>query len=139
MALSFGFYLDPALTTRIISRPQFVQALTAPTPSDKVIYFGSPLAGHLARAAVSPGVAPIVVSLTDSAPGTAPGATAVKLALSAAGLASAVAGAALNLPAEVAGGPAGAVAIHLRVQQGGLASGVYNDLGLTTNSIGEWA
>lgn len=44
MAISFGFFTDPALTTPIVSRPQWVQALTGPTPADKVVYFGSPLA-----------------------------------------------------------------------------------------------
>jgi len=135
MALSFGFYADPALTTRLGSRLAFVQDHLAPAAADKVIYFGSPLPGKTCRANSSPGVAAITVSPTDAAPAAGLPASTLRLALSAAGLASATPGASLALPATVLSGVANAIPIHMRVLDSLHVVGVYNDLGLTTNQL----
>ena len=137
MAITYGFFSDAALTTLITSPLQFVQADASPTPADRIVYFGSPEPGRVAQASSSPGVAPIVVSVTDAASGTGSPATDVKLALSAGGLNTATGGASLNLPAEVASETA--IAIHIRALDSTHSIGLKNDLSLTTNTLLESA
>ena len=108
MAISFAFYTDPALTTPVNAALPFVQS-TTPTAVDRVLWFGSRLAGRVARLEADPGAGQIVITPTG------PGAGDVRLALTAGGLAAATPGAALSLGTEVAGGLAGAVAVHVRV------------------------
>lgn len=138
MAITYGFFLDPALTTPIVSRLQFVHGVTGPAAVDKRIYFGSPIPGRLARATSAPGIDPITVGIVDAAPGTGLPASTVRLALSAAGLESATPGAALALPVEVAGGPGNAVPIYLRVLQSGQPAGVSIDLSIAVSSVSEY-
>lgn len=139
MALSFGFFSDPALTTPINARLQFIQDAIAPQPLDKVIYFGSRLSGRVCKAASNPGVDPVVLSVVDAASGAGSPAGDVRLALSSSGLASALGGQPLNLPAVIAGGQAGAVAVHLRVLDSTGASGIHVDLALQTGVLKEYA
>lgn len=138
MATSFGFFTDPALTTRLLSRLQFVQAVSSPAAADNVLYFGSAQPGRVCQANSDPGVAPIVVSIVDASPGAGIPPADVKLALSSAGLAGATGGAALNLPATVQSGIAGAVAVHIRVLDSTHVSGVDTGLSLTTNTLAEY-
>jgi len=135
MALSFGFYADPALTTRLVHRLAFVQDHLYPTPADKVIYFGSPLPGRTCRVKSSPGVAAITISPTDAAPAIGLPSSTLRLALSASGLASATPGAALVLPAIILSGIANAIPIHMSVLDSLHVVGVYKDIGLTTNEL----
>ncbi len=138
MPLSFGFFSDPALTTPVSARLQFVQDVAAPAAADKCIYFGSPLPGRVCKAASAPGVDPVTVSVSDASPGAGSPAGDVKLALSSGGLAAATGGAALSLPATVASGVAAAIAIHIRVLDSTGSSGVHVDLGVTTNALKEY-
>lgn len=112
MAITFGFFLDPALTTPVVSSLQFVQSVDAPVAADKTIYFGSTTAGRAGRGVDDQ---PITVSASG------PGAAVMRLATSAEGLATAVAGADLDLPAEVLSGLAGAIVVHVRalIEPGG--------------------
>lgn len=139
MAITFGFFTDPALTTPLVARLQFVQAVSSPTPADKVLYFGSPELGRVCQANSSPGVDPIVVSIADASPGSGVPPADVKLALSAAGLDSAVGGASLTLPATVASGVDGALEIHIRVLDSTHVGGLDTGLSLVTNTLAEYA
>lgn len=137
MAFSFAFFSDPALTTHLPLPLVFVQAASAPTPADKVIWFGSQDAAAVCQALSNPGVSPVTVSPLDSSLGSGSPATDVKLALSAAGLITAAAGAAVALPATIQGGAAHAVAIHIRLTDSTHVAGVKTDLSLTTNPLGQ--
>lgn len=135
MAFSFGFYLDPALTTPITQRLAFVQANASPAPDNKVVWFGSPDPAVSCEAVSNPGVDAITVSVIDAVPGSGNSANDVRLALSAIGLESAAGGAPLALPVTLAGGVANALAIHIRVTDTTHSTGVSTDLGLTTNPL----
>lgn len=139
MALSFGFFSDPALTTPINARLQFIQDAISPQPADKVIYFGSRLSGRVCKAAGNPGVDPVVLSVVDAASGAGSPAGDVRLALSSDALATAVGGAPLNLPAVIYGGQNGAVAVHVRVIDSTGVSGYHIDLALQTGLLEEYA
>lgn len=132
MAFSFGFYLDPALTTPATQRLAFVQADSAPVASDKVIWFGSPDAAVTCQAASAPGVDPVVIAIQDAGSGAGSPSGDVRLALTAPGLDSAMGGAALSLPAILAGGIDHAIAIHLRVIDSTHLAGVNSDISLLT-------
>lgn len=139
MALTFDFYADAGLTTPIVSLVQFLQAAASPVAADKVVYFGSPTAGRVARCLADPGVDPILVSVVDANAGSGVPATAVKLALSAGGLAGATGGAALSLGVAVNGGVVNAVPIHLRVLDPTHVVAVHTDLSISTSELGEYA
>lgn len=139
MAVSFGFFSDPALTTPLLSRLQFLQAVSSPSPQDNMVYFGSPLSGHFCQANSNPGVDPVAVSIVDATPGVGTPVTDVKLALSSGGLTGATGGAALSLPARIDGGIDGAVEIHIRVLDSTHASALDVGLSLTTNTLVESA
>ena len=139
MALSFGFFSDPALTTPISVRLQFVQDASAPVAADKVVYFGSRLAGRVCKAGSNPGVDPVVLSVVDAASGAGSPAADVRLALSSGALTAAVGGQALNLPPVINGGQAGAVAVYVRVLDSTGAPGIHLDLSLQTGVVKEFA
>lgn len=139
MALTFGFFSDPALTTPINARLQFIQDAISPQPADKVIYFGSRLSGRVCKAAGNPGVDPVVLSVVDAASGAGSPAGDVRLALSSDALATAVGGAPLNLPSVIDGGRAGAVAVYIRVLDSTGALGIHIDLSLQTGVVKEFA
>lgn len=129
MATSFGFFLDPGLTTPVLSALQFVQTAVAPSPADTVVYFGSRAA---ASNCVPAGGGNIVVSIAG------PGAANMRLALSSAGLAAATPGASLALGSTVASGTAGAIAVHLRALDTSGTTGA-RAVSFSTNSLEEWA
>ncbi len=140
MAITFGFFHDSALTNPIES----VDPLTATQdtggslgPVDKVIYFGSPTAGRVAKASSNPGVDSIVVSIADANAGTGAPATEFKLALSSGALATATAGASLTLSTSVTSGVANAVPIYTRRTSALTTVGTYTDIILTTNQLRE--
>lgn len=129
MTTSFGFFLDPACTTPIVSSVQFVQAVSNPSPADRVIYFGSPIAG---RFAVMTNGSAIVASISGAA------ASNVTLALSEQDLGMRSPGASLALGTRVNGGPAGVVPVHVRVLDSLHVSGE-RDFSVSTGSFEEWS
>lgn len=129
MALTFGFYLDPAMTTPILSPLQFVQDNQNPAPVDKVVYFGSPNPLRVAKSSSGPDIAPVILTPTGPAAGD------VRLALSAAGLNTSTPGAALTLGLAIAGGSA--VPLHMRAADTTGTSG-RRAMTLTTNTIAEF-
>jgi len=138
MATTFGFFTDPALTTPLVSRLQFVQAVTSPSPADNAVYFGSNHPGRYCQANSDPGVDPVVVSIVDATPGAGVPVTDVKLALTSGGLDGATGGTALALPETVNSGIDGAVAVHIRVLDSTHVSAVDIGLSLSTNALVEF-
>lgn len=142
MAITFQFYRDAALTDPLDPERLTFDFLDDGTTGavDAVLYFGSATAGRRAQSDSNPGVDPITVSVIDAATGSGQPASAVKLALTSAGLATATAGAALSLGvATVNSGAAGAVAVYLRVQDATSTVGNYDDLSIQTNVLRETA
>lgn len=137
MALSFFFHTDAALTTPVVARLPFVQAVADPVPADRVLYFGSPRSGRICQAASDPGVDPVTIAIADANSGSGSPTGDVRLALTSGGLDTAVGGDPLTLPETIAGGVAGAVAVHVRVLDSTHASGVNRDLTLVTNTLRE--
>lgn len=135
--MAFGFFADPGLTT-VLQKLSFVQAADGNGGvADAVAYFGSPIDGFKAEAASDPGVDPVYVDVTDSAPGTGAEASAVRLALASVDLATAVAGNPVVLGLNVLSGVANAVAVHVRVSTPALAVGRYSELSLTMPTLSE--
>ena len=131
---TWAFFADAGLTMPLVIKP--VAVVDGSGYTDTAIYFGSPEAGKTLEAASDPGTDPISVSIDDTeAVGIT--AAAVKLALSAPGLASATAGAPVNLPATLASGTGGLVVLFMRVSEGALANANYTGLKLKTASIVE--
>lgn len=132
MALSFGFFIDPALTTRLTSSLQFIQDKVSPAAENKVIYFGSSRADRVCRDSAAPLVGSIVLSVAVTGAGN------VFMAVSSAGLDTATAGAVLDLGVEVAGGVDNAIAVHLRVLDVSHAVG-QRAVVFSTNPLSEYA
>lgn len=125
--MSWAFFEDEALTVPAGAGVTLVDGAGA---VDRIIYLGDPAGDTDLRAASAPGIDPVSVEIHDAAAGTGIAATAVRLALTAAGLAGATPGAALAMGATLDG--AIPHAIHVRTTQGALAVGVYTDLVLRT-------
>lgn len=126
----FRFYADKALTTPV-NRLSVVTLLSAgdPEPVSAVVYFGSQDATAELFAASAGDI-----TISVAAGGDIP-ASAVRLALSEAGLASAAGGAALNIGFPVAGGAGGALAVWVAVDVDG-AVGRYT-ISLQTSEVVE--
>lgn len=138
MTTSFGLFHDAALTQPIASGTELTATQETSGllgPVDKTIYLGSTNAANKIQAVSNPGVDPIVLSITDSAPASGSPATEFKLALTSGGLATATAGAALTLSHTINGGAANAVPIYTRRTSALAVAGSYTDLSLDTNSI----
>jgi hypothetical protein len=137
MAVTFQFYSDAALTLPITSQG-FVQAADASIPPDqRNVFFGSTTASRTLKEATNPGVNNINLTPTDSGIGTGEPATAVKLSLTQAGLATATAGAALSLGTQVLSGSANAKSVWIQVTDATAVVGTYTDLSLQTSSVVE--
>lgn len=135
MSTTFAFYADAGLTAPLASLA-VLQGEDGSTPAaDRTVYFGSTASGKTLRANSNPGVDQIAVSIADSATGSGPAASQVKLALSAGGLAGATGGASLNLGTSIASGTGGAVPVYVRVDTPALTPGSYADLSLNTNTV----
>ncbi|MFZ2269037.1 MAG: hypothetical protein WAV95_15790 [Azonexus sp.] len=127
--LSFGFFSDPALTTPVAQKLHVVLADPDYTGSVSV-YFGSPVAGRVARAMSAPGVSDIQIS-SEVVDGLD-----VRLALSATAFPGA--SGTLALGPEMAGGVGNAVEIHVRVVNPAGAGPSMADISLQAVAMGEW-
>jgi hypothetical protein len=136
MAGTFGFFTNAALTVALSTSLK-----ASGSSTDFRIWFGSAETedAYKVEADSDPGVDQITISITDSSPGSGHEATAVKLALTEAGLATATGGAALDVGTSVNSGAANAVEVWVRVADvvGSLATDT--TLGLTTNEVIESA
>lgn len=132
MSLTFSFWADAGMTVPNAAGATITDGLA---PTDRILYFGSPASGKVLQAASAPGTDPVQVIIADANAGTGIAATALKLALTAAGLDSAVAGAPLSIGTTINSGSP--IAIYVRTTQGALSIGTYADLSLTTNAVVE--
>ena len=128
MSLTYAFWADAGMTVPNAAGATITDGLG---PTDRIVYFGSPIAGKTLQAASDPGTDPVQISIADASGGTGIAATALKLSLTAGGLAAAVAGAPLSTGTSIPGGSS--IAIYVRTTQGALGIGSYADLSLTTN------
>lgn len=134
MSTTWNFYADAGLTTLVTGG---ATVASGSSPTDRIVYFGSPDTGKTLQAASAPGTDPIIIGVTDANAGTGAPSTAIKLALSFGGLASATPGATLAVGTTLNSGPAGAILIYVRTTQGALTVGTYTDLSLETNAVVE--
>lgn len=129
MALVDHVYLDAGLTSQFdTSSPLTASAINGGS-GDGVFWIGDPDDTIKIQADSDPGIDQIVVSITDADGGTGVAASAIKLALSSAGLASATGGASLNVGATILGGTANAVPVYFRWANA-VGAGTYTDITL---------
>lgn len=133
--MSFGFFADAGLTTPLADLA--VTQVVGGSPADRLVYLGSATAGKKLQASSNPGVDQVQVSVTDGSPGSGLATTAVKLALSSAGLTSATGGAALDVGATILSGTSGAVPVFIRIDTGAGAPQVFTDLSLAVIDVVE--
>lgn len=134
---TWQFYADAGLTTPL-TQGGVTQISNGPAV-DSLIYFGSTAAGTKLQAATDPGVDPVTLEALDSAPATGIAATALRFALSAAGLDSATPGAALVLGTTLLSGAVNAVPVFVRTDSGIATPGTYADLALRVADVVETA
>jgi hypothetical protein len=136
MAGTFKFYTDASLTVALSTSLK-----ASGTTTDFHLWFGSAETAdaYQVEAESDPGVDQISVSITDTTPGSGHEATAVKLALTEAGLATAVAGDPLDIGTSVASGAANAVEVWVRVTDAVGSLATSTELGLTTHDLVESA
>lgn len=140
MAVSLKFHSDAALTQEVnAGNPIYAlqDAANSLSPVQKQIWLGSPATGTVFKATSNPGVADIVISVTDSNGATGQTAGAVKLATTQAGLSSAVAGASLTVGTTLNSGVSNALSFWVQLDDVAAVVGSYTDLGLTTNALNE--
>lgn len=130
---SFRFYADSGLVVPLTTGA-FAAAAGGPV-ADRVVWFGSTEADLALVRVSAPGVDPVQVAVedTDELAGLAD--TAVRLALSAAGLDAATPGAPLALGTSLASGVANAIPVYVRVSPGAAPVGQYTDLQLVVDDI----
>lgn len=134
MSTTWNFFADAGLTVPAVGGAAIA---SVGSQTDRVLRFGSPASAKILQAASDPGVDPITITPTDAAPGSGIEASAIRLALSAAGLDSATPGAALNIGTTLNSGTGGAVLVYVRTSRGSLGIGEYADLSLVTNAVVE--
>lgn len=132
MSLTFAFWADAGMT---VPNGAGATVTDGAGPTDRIVFFGSPVPGKTLQAASAPGVDPVQISIADAAAGSGIAATALKLSLTFGGLASAVAGAPLSIGTTINSGSS--IAIYIRTTQGSLGVGTYADLSLTSNPVVE--
>lgn len=127
---TFGFFADAGLTVPLAALSSSVS--TAGGSADSIIYFGSPDAG---KSVTRDGGGELVIQVLDDDPAGGIPASAVRLALSAAGLGSAVGGASLNIGTSRAGGALNALAVFVRVTLGAGSEATFSDLSLNVPDV----
>lgn len=134
MPTTWKFYADAGGTTEVTTL--LSQQAQGGAPADRKVYFMSLASLKTLQAASAPGADPITVTPEDTNTEGGMPASAVKLALSAAGLDSAVGGAPLTIGTTLNSGTAGAREIHVRIDFNPTVA-VYSDVRLTTNAVQE--
>lgn len=140
MAVSLKFYHDASLTQEVgAAAKMYALQDTAGSlaPVDTQYWLGSTASSTTFTATSNPGVAAIVISVSDSNGATGQTTAAVKLATTEAGLAAAVAGASLTVGPSLNSGVANAFSFWVRLDDQAAAVGNYTDLSLTTNALNE--
>lgn len=132
MSTTWNFYADAGLTALAVGGAAIA---SVGSTQDRVLRFGSPATDKTLQAASNPGTDPVTITPADAAPGSGIEASAIQLALSAAGLDSATPGAPVVVGTTLNSGAAGAVLIYVRTARGALGVGNYADISLVTNAV----
>lgn len=133
---ALNLYVDSALTTPATLPLSFTQdALGSMLPHQRLVYLGSVDSGLKFEAESDPGVDQIVLSISDSMPGSGQPTTAIKLATSALGLATATAGASLNLGTQMLSGVPNAVPIWIQFDDSTAVIAVDTALKIALNAL----
>lgn len=133
MATTWKFYADAGLTSELASL-ELPQSTGGPA-AETVIWFGSIASGKQAQNAADPGTDPILLSVVDANSGGGLPVTAIRLALSYAGLDSATPGAALNLGSTLSSGAGNKVAVYVRADSAAGTPATFTDLSLQTSLL----
>ena len=128
---TWKFYADPGMTAQLASLLQ--QLPDTGGSVEAIIYFGSTASGKTLQAASAPGTDPITITPADSAGGAGLAASALRLALSYAGLDAAAPGAGVSVGTSLSSGAP--VAVYVRLTLPATMQGSYTDLALATNSV----
>lgn len=144
MATTFDIFLDSALTTPLVGNLVSSQnADGSSDPTEFQLWLGSlgsaggDTADRKVQADSDPGVADIVLSVVDSAPGTGHPATEIKLATTQGGLAGATGGVALTLSPQITSSVALAVEFWVQVIDTTTEVGTSTELSVDTNLLRE--
>lgn len=135
MTISLKCYRDSSLTDEITTGDKLVSNIDVGASADGSFYIGSTVTGNKFEAQSDPGVDSILLSVYDSAGGSGEAASAIKLALSEANLATATAGADLDLGTEILSEVANAVQVWIRITPTVTAAGAYTDVYPRTNTL----
>lgn len=127
---TFQFFADAGLTVPLASLSAAVP--TTGGSADRIVHFGSP---DPSKSITRDGGGDLVIEVLDSDAGAGLPASAVKLALSSAGLGTATGGAALNIGASRAGGAVNALAVFVRVTVGAGSATTFADLALSVPDV----
>lgn len=127
---TFNFFADAGLTVPLASLSAAVS--TSGGSADRIVHFGSP---DSAKSITRDGGGDLVIEVLDSDAGAGLPASAVKLALSAAGLDSAVGGDPLNIGASRDGGAVNALTVFVRVTVGAGSATTFGDLSLRVPDV----
>lgn len=137
MSVILSFYLDAALTTPVTALAPAELAALVGASADRQLWLGGPAAGLRWRDLAAPGSAQIYVQVDDADPATGQPATAIRLALTQAGLDAATPGAALAVGTEILSGVGNAMPLWVRWAVSGTAAGVFEDVALETSDVDE--
>lgn len=134
--MTFKFFSDDGLTVPFtgVGPIPFAQSAGG-APSQVRVKFGSAAAGKRLQAASDPGTDPVQVSVIDDDDGTGLDTTAVRLALSAGGLASATPGAPLTIGTTILSGAENAVDVYISVDAGAVTPATFTDLKLRVAGV----
>lgn len=130
--MSFQFWNDAALTVAGASNP-VQQSDNSIAPVQEQKWLGRPDGNFLYQADSNPGVDNIVISIVSSGAGQPT--TAIKLAITQAGLATATAGAPLTVGTSMQSGVANAFTFWAQYDDALLVAGTYANLSLKTNAV----
>jgi hypothetical protein len=134
MAVTWKIYADAGLTTELTTL-SLQNTTLGGSYADAVVYFGSVASGKTLQASSAPGTDPVQITVVDSTGGSGLAASAVKLALSAGGLAGATGGAALTVGTTLSSGVANAIPVYVRVASGIATPGTYTDVSLRSTLV----
>lgn len=144
MALSFKLYTDAALTTEQVGNLVATQNSDGSTPPIQFQLFigslgstGLDVVDRKLEADSDPGVDSIVLTVTDSAPGSGSDPAETKLALTQGGLAAATPGAGLSLATVINSGSANSVEFWVEFDDTTNVVGTSTELAVTTVPVRE--
>lgn len=131
---TFKVYNDANLTSEFTGSLTANQNVDGSTGMQKFQkWIGSTAVGKTLQAESNPGVAQIVLSIVDAAPGSGHPATDISLALSSPGLDSATPGASLNLGTSILSGVANAKGFWIGMEDSTGVVGTSTELTVQTN------